>query len=170
MNKLFNASFLPQRMISALLDSNIYGLLVADIKDGPDLVEKIKQDRDFIIHNFKLIRNELRKAPSKVLPIYDKLAANRVIGETKQIKDLANLYFKEYKSNKGTQGQKKIFNDFKIVSCATILNCDLVISEDRKTLLHPIAIQAYKDINIKISRRTPTFYNYKDLKKKYSLA
>ena len=155
--------------MTSLLDSNIYGLLVADIKDGPDLIEKIKQDPNFVIHNFKLIRNELRKAPSKVLPVYDNLVANRVIQETKQIKDLANLYFKEYKTNGGVQGQKKILNDFKIVACATLLNSDLVISEDRRTMLHPTAIKSYRNININIGR-TPTFFTYTDLKKKYGLA
>jgi len=153
-------------MITALFDTNIYGKIVEEKEEGFALVDKIKADSNFLIHNFRLIRNELRKAPN-ILPIYDKLVANRLIVETKQIKDLANSYFKEYKANGGVQGQKKILNDFKIVACATILNCDLVVSNDKRTLLHPIAVNAYKHANIRINKRTPTFFTYQDLKKRY---
>ena len=156
-------------ILTALFDTNIYGLLVADTKNGTELIEKIKQDPNFVIHNFRLIRNELRKAPSKVLPIYDKLVSNRVIEESKQIRDLASAYFKEYKANKGVQGQKKILNYFKIVACATLLNSDLVISEDRRTMFNPIAVDAYKHVNVRIDKRTPTFFTYSDLKRKYYL-
>ena len=121
-----------------------------------------------MIHNFRLIRNELRGAP-KTLPIYDQLVTQRVIEESNEIKKLASDYFEEYKKNDGTQGQKKIMNDFKIVACATILNCDLIVSEDKRTLLNPAAIKTYKDVNLKNNKRTPTFYSYQDLKKKYSL-
>ncbi len=152
-------------MFTALFDTNIYGKIPEEKEEGLELVNKIKQDPDFIIHNFRLIRNELRRAP-KILPIYDKLVANRVIEETKQIKDLASAYFKEYKLNGGVQGQKKILNDFKIVACAALLNSDLIVSEDRRTLLNPAAVEAYRNVNIKIGR-TPTFYTYQDLKKRY---
>ena len=153
-------------MITAIIDTNIYGLLLADKIYGAELIEKIKADSNFLIHNFKLLRNELRGAP-KTLPIYDKLVANRVIEETKEIKDLANEYFKIYKENQGVQGQKRILNDFKIVACATILNCDLVVTEDQRTLLNPIAVKAYRYVNLKINKRMPTFFRYKELKRKY---
>lgn len=156
-------------ILTALFDTNIYGFLVADVKNGTELIEKIKQDTNFAIHNFRLIRNELRKAPSKVLSVYDRLVTNRIIEESKQIKDLASSYFKEYKINKGVQGQKKILNDFKIVACATLLNSDLVVSEDRRTMLNPIAVNAYKHVNVRLDKRTPTFFTYLDLKKKYYL-
>ena len=154
-------------MITAILDTNIYGILLADKIYGAELIEKIKTDPNFLVHNFKLIRDELRNAPSKILPIYDKLVANRVVEETKQIKDLANEYFRFYKENQGVQGQTKIMNDFKIVACATILNCDLVVTEDQRTLLNPIAVRAYRHVNLKLNKRMPTLYRYSDLKRKY---
>ena len=153
-------------MINALFDSNIYGILIVDKDNGPDLIQKIKSDSNFIIHNFKLIRNELRGAPA-TLPVYDRLVAKRVIVENKQISDLAHKYFENYKQNGGVQGQKKIMNDFKIVACATLYNCDLVVTEDQRTLLNPVSIMAYRYVNLKINRRTPTFYRYKDIKNKY---
>lgn len=154
-------------ILTALFDTNVYGKIAEEKEAGLELADKIEQDPNFIIHNFRLIRNELRGAP-KILPIYDKLVANRVIEETKQIKDLANSYFKEYKVNGGAQGQKKILNDFKIVACATLLNSDLVVSDDKRTMLHPIAVDAYNSVNIKIGKRTPTFLNYQKIKKRYS--
>ncbi len=153
-------------MITAILDTNIYGLLIEDKDNGFELIEKIKADQNLLIHNFKLIRDELRGAP-RTLPVYDRLVSNRVIEESKAIKDLAHKYFEAYKQNDGVQGQTKIMNDFKIVACATILNCDLVITADQRTLLNPSAIKAYRYVNLKINKRTPTFYRYEDLKKKY---
>lgn len=153
-------------MITSLLDSNIYGKIVEEKEKGFALADKIKADPNFLIHNFKLIRNELRKAP-KILPVYDKLVTNKAINETREIKNLADLYFKQYKENKGVQSRKNILNDFKIVACATILNCDLVVSNDKRTMMNPTAINAYKYVNIRINKRTPTFYTYKDIEKRY---
>ena len=153
-------------MITAILDTNIYGDLLSDDLHGAELIEKIKTDPNFLIHNFRLIRNELRGAP-KTLPVYDKLVANKIIEETKPINDLARQYFEVYKTNMGVQGQKKIMNDFKIVACATILNCDLVVTEDQRTLLNPIAVKAYRQVNLKINKRMPTFFRYPELKRKY---
>jgi hypothetical protein len=154
-------------MITALFDSNIYGRFVEEKEAGLALANKIKQDPNILIHNFRLIRNELRKAP-KMLTIYDTLVANRIIAENNRIKNLAKQYFKFYKENKGVQSQKKIMNDFKIVACATILNCDLVVTEDQRTLLNPIAVKAYRHLNLKNNLRMPTLYRYHDLKRKYS--
>jgi hypothetical protein len=165
--KLLKQLLLGREMIlTALFDTNIYGILIADRKNGSRLIEKIKQDPNFVIHNFRLIRKELGKAPKEILPVYNKLVANRVIEESKQINNLAKEYFKEYKANGGVKKQKKILNDFKIVACSTLLNCDIVASEDKKTMLHPIAIKSYKNVNMRIGR-TPTFFTYTDLKRKY---
>lgn len=153
-------------MITAILNTNIYGLIFADKIYGIELVQRIKHDSNLLIHNFKLIRNELRGAPA-ILPIYDKIVAKRNIEETKSIRDLAHKYFEVYKLNNGVQGQKRMMNDFKIVACATILNCDLVVTQDQRTLLNPTSIKSYRYVNLKMNKRTPTFYRYEDLKRKY---
>ncbi|MBS3077541.1 hypothetical protein J4233_04690 [Candidatus Pacearchaeota archaeon] len=152
-------------MANVLLDTNIYGKIIEDA-EGINLVEKIAPDNRFVIHNFRLIRDELRKAPS-ILRVYDKLVKGTMIQENKQIKELAKQYFSEYKANNGVKNWANIGNDFKIVACASLYNFDLIFSDDEKTLKHPRAINAYKIINLRKKIRTPTFYTYKDLKRSF---
>jgi len=153
-------------MIGVILDSNIYGRIIEEGKDGLALADKIKNDQSLVVHNFVLIRKELRRAP-KVLPIYDRIVAQRQIKETKQIKDLAQAYFQEYKRNGGVQGQRRMMNDFKIVACASILGCDIIYSDDERTLKHPIARKAYEDVNSKRGLRPPYLSSYQTLKGRY---
>lgn len=152
-------------MLHVLFDTNIYGKVFQD-KDGLELVQRIKTDPAFLIHNFRLIRNELRKVP-KILPLYDRLVARRVIQETPQIQKLARAYFEQYKTYGGRQGQKQISNDFKIVACASVLSCDIAFSDDEKTMKSPIARKSYEIVNLKKGLRTPYFLRYQDLKKRY---
>ena len=60
-------------------------------------------------------------------------------------------------------------NDLRIVACASIKGFDLIVSNDEKTLKHPVAIKAYDEVNLFRSYRTPTFFNFSDLKRKYSI-
>ena len=163
--KAYKACAPARCMVAVLLDTNIYGKIFAD-RDGRELVRRIKRDKTFVILNFRLIRNELRGIP-KILPLYDQLAAHRIIVEAKQMNDLARAFLQEYRAMGGRQGQKKMMNDFKIVACATLINCDLVVFDDMKTLLHSIAVNSYKAVNLNIDRRTPTFYTYRDLKQRF---
>jgi len=152
-------------MIHALFDTNIYGIMLDDTL-APELVQRIRQDKNFMIHNFRLIRNELRQAP-RILSLYDRLATKRVIEESKEISQLAQDYFQEYKASQGVQGKKKMLNDFKIVACASLKGFDLLVSEDRRTLQHPLALKAYRIVNLRKNLRTPGFYSYADLKRRY---
>ncbi len=152
-------------MITVILDTNIYGKIVED-KDGQQLVERMKADALLSVHNFRLIRNELRGAP-KLLPIYDSLVSKRLIQETRDIRDLAEEFFREYKSYGGTQRKKKILNDFKIIACAALVNCDIVYSEDRRTLRNPKAIKAYQIVCVRQNKRPPTILPYDALKGRY---
>jgi|SRR3989344_475844 len=152
-------------MLSVLFDTNIYGKIFYD-PAGIELIKRISNDDQFIIHNFRLIRNELRNAP-KILPIYDELVTKRVIDESKKISHLASSYYECYKLNRGAQGQTKMISDFKIVACASILGCDMVFSDDEKTMKNPISRKAYAIINIKQGFRTPIFYTYNFLKNRY---
>lgn len=140
-------------MLRVLFDTNIYGKLFQD-KDGLELVQRIKSDSAILIHNFRLVRNELRKAP-KILPLYDRLVARRLIEETSQIQRLATAYFEQYKATGGTQGNTRITNDLKIVACASVLAADILFSGDERTMKHPIARRAYELINSKKGLRTP---------------
>ena len=135
-------------------------------KEGIILVDKIVRDDKFVIHNFRLIRDELRKVP-EVLQIYDRLVKTKMNQDTKQIDDLAKEYYKEYRFLGGNKKINKIIKDFKIVDFASIKNCDLVFSDDEKTLKHNIALQSYRAVNLKRRIRTPSFYNYKELKRSF---
>ena len=152
-------------MISVILDTNIYGKIFED-SEGFELIERIKKDQDLVIHNFKLIRNELRGYP-KALPIYDRLVAHRVIQESTKIKALAAAIFKDYKALGGKQGQKKMLPDFRIVACDSILGCDIIYSDDEKTLKNPKARKAYERVSSKQGYRPPLLLSYKTLKYRY---
>lgn len=153
-------------MSNVIIDSCTYGKIVKD-RDWEFLVEKIIKDKKFIVFNFRVIRDELRKAPKPILRIYDQIVSTNMIQENKQISNLADEYYKQYKINGGGKGKKKIINDFKIVACASIKNCDLLFSDDDSTLKCKNALESYRIINLKKNYRTPTFYSITDLKKRY---
>ena len=152
-------------MIHVLLDTNIYGLLIED-PNHIGLAHRIAGDRNLLIHNFRLIRNELRRIP-KILPLYDRLVSRTVIQATREIDELAAKYFDQYKAESGRQGKKKMLNDFKIVACASLKRFDLIFTEDRKTMQHALAVKAYRTVNLRRNLRTPQFYSYRDLRSRY---
>jgi|TARA_B100001971_G_C18056264_1_gene465490 hypothetical protein len=153
-------------IIDVIIDSSTYGNIIKDKPNTIRIVERIAKDQNFRVHNFRVIRDELRRAPN-MLPVYDDIVTSTIIDDSNQIRKLADEYFKEYRKLGGGVGKKKIFNDFKIVACATLKNFDLVVSDDERTMKSTKAVQAYKIINIKINRRTPTFHSYSDLKRRY---
>jgi hypothetical protein len=152
-------------MIHVLFDTNIYGLLIKDPKHL-ELAHRIAGDKSLMIHNLRLIRNELRGIP-KILPLYDRLVTKNVILDTTEIDELALKYFDQYKAEGGRQGKKKMLNDFKIVACASLKRFDLIFTEDRKTLQHPLAVKVYRIVNLRRNLRTPQFYSYRDLRSRY---
>lgn len=156
-------------MVEVIFDTNIYGKIVEDKdEDALLLAESIKKDNNFNIRNFRVVRDELRKYP-KLLPLYDSLVSKNQTPVSKQIEELAKSYFKEYKSLGGTQSKTKNFmNDLMIVACASAKGCNLVFSNDKKSMHNSHAIKAYRNVNLKSNLRTPTFYYYEDLKEKYS--
>ena len=151
-------------MANVVLDTNIYGKLAKDI-DGERLIEVLIRKDTFTIHNFKIIRDELRRASSNILAIYDRLVKTKMTSDTIDIDRLANEYLKIYRELGGHRGAQDIIKDFKIVAYASIKNCDIVFSDDEKTLKHPTAVAAYKIINLRKNLRTPSFYTYATLKK-----
>jgi len=154
-------------MANVILDTNIYGKIIED-KRGIELAEKLIKDDKFVIHNFKTIRDELRRAKN-VLKVYDRIVKTRLFNDTKEIDGLAKNYFREYKKFGGRKQWTRIKNDFKIIAYASIKNCDLVFSNDEKTLKNSASLKSYRMVNLNRKLRTPTFYKYEDLKRSYSL-
>ena len=157
-------------MVGVLFDTNIYGFIIKEPKEMlAKLTKSIIDDRTFIIHNFKVIRDELRKAPN-ILPLYDSLVTNNIISVSDLIEKIAKEYYDEYKRLGGMRSKNNNFmNDLKIVACASIKNFNLIYSEDKNSMWNSFSMQVYKNINLKYNLRTPSFYNYYELKKKYGV-
>lgn len=158
-----------------LFDTNIYTEIIKD-SDGEKLVENIIGDKNFVIHNFRLIREELKNTPKNVkfeeerlrfllLELHDKIVKGEIILETKEIIQLAEDYYNEYKKQGGGVGKDHIIKDFKIVACAALKNMDIIVSNDESSLKCDNAKLSYFIVNTKINLRTPSFYNYLVLKK-----
>ncbi len=79
-------------MANVILDSNIYGFLVKD-NDGAQLIQKIINKDAFVIHDFRVIRDELRRAPKEILEVYDRLVRTSTFPDTREIDLLAKDYF-----------------------------------------------------------------------------
>ncbi|MBI5803461.1 hypothetical protein HY448_02135 [Candidatus Pacearchaeota archaeon] len=155
-------------MVNVIIDASTMGRLAADKIYGESLAKKIIKNRgNFSICNFKVVRDELRKAPKQILEIYDNIASKKMVHDSSTISNLAKEYFNQYRKNGGGVGRKKILKDFKIVACASIRNCDLIFSDDDRTLKSSKAVGAYKTINLIKGYRTPTFYGYNDLRRRF---
>jgi hypothetical protein len=164
-----------KKMKRIIPDTNFYGLLAND-HDRLKVVGNIKSEKGLIIYGFKTIRNELRDVPKKIkvegrnlridlLSLYDDIIGDHVIEyDTGTIKTAEN-YYKAYRELGGSKSKIDIINDFVIVSCASINNLDIVVSNDERSMLTENAIRAYNLINSAISKRTPRFISYDQFKK-----
>ena len=152
-----------------LLDTNIYGKFL-EIEGNEKIAQRmddLKKDGKIIIHNFRIIRDELREAKSiELLELYDRLTANTIHVSDDKIEELADLYFKAYEKNGGIQRKTQNFmNDLRIVAFATLKGIDIVCSDDTKAFHTKLAQDSYKDVNAKFLYRGPDFFTLKDLNK-----
>ncbi len=58
--------------------------------------------------------------------------------------------------------KKKLRDDFKIIACASFHALDVLVSEDRHTLLSPLVIEACKKVNNRNKLVSPTFFSLID--------
>ena len=152
-----------------LLDTNIYGKFIEQ-EGNEKIVEKIeslKNEGKIVIHNFRVVRDELRNAKAiNTLALYDKLTANKIHISDDKIEELAELYFKAYEKNGGIQRKTQNFmNDMRIVAFATLKGIDIVCSDDTKAFHTKLAQDSYKEVNAKYLYRGPYFFSLNDLKK-----
>ena len=77
---------------------------------------------------------------------------------------MANEFYKEYKRLGGGVAKKRIYNDFKIVACATLIGCDVVVSDDHHSMRAGKALRAYGRVAFAHHKRAPSFLDYHDLK------
>ncbi len=155
-----------------LLDTNIYGELIFD-KDFLKLEDGLKNK--FVVHGFRVIRDELRDTPKSsqvqgqklrlgLLHVYDEVI-KKEYSLTEEMKKLSEDYYKIYHQLGSIHPYDKMCNDFLIVACATLNQIDLVVSEDNKTLLVENSLKAYETVNRRINKRTPTFLGYLKLRR-----
>ena len=167
-------------MLRVIFDTNIYGKLVEE-SHFEDIATKIKDDQDFKVYGFQLIRKELRDTPKAsklgklsrrnlLLGLYDNLTSGRYFKDSIQIHKLANKFYNAYRQFGGIQNWEdaNIDVDFTIVACASFYKLDIVVSDDQKTLLGKPALKAYKHICIKEGCWHPNFWKYKDLRVRYN--
>jgi len=163
-------------MLPILFDTNIYGKIVSD-PDGELLVVRVAKSHLHVL-NFRLIRDELRQTskrktirPGKklrpnLLTIYDQIVSQSgMIMPTKEIDRLANQYYVEYKRYGGGVGKKRIINDLRIVACASLNRCDLIVSEDSHLMRGSKLLSAIAIVDGKRVGRPPGFIGYKALKR-----
>ena len=157
-------------MKRVILDTNIYGRMV-EKREEERIRELIGKRPDIIIYGFDVVRKELRAASQQMridgkrlrlilLGIYDHLTERHMFDTTKLTKKLAEDYYAIYSRIGGIVSKNEIINDFLIVACASIHELDIVVSEDKETMLSTEALTAYDIVNRLKQYRLPAFINY----------
>ena len=77
---------------------------------------------------------------------------------------IAHKYFEAYKTKGGQLSLHELLSDFTLIALASLHKLDLVISDDRRTMLSENARQAYFEVNNKYNFHTPLLYNYNSFK------
>ncbi len=172
---LYSQNKTAKEMKRILPDTNFYGLLAKD-SERLEVVGNIKLNKDLVAYGFKIIRNELRDVPKKIkvagrslridlLSLYDEIAGAHLLEYGNSIIKIAENYYKAYRELGGSKSKTDVINDFMIVSCASLNNLDIVVSNDERSMLTENAIRAYNLINSAVSKRTPKFISYEQFKK-----
>jgi len=161
-------------MLQVLFDTNIYGKIVAD--EQREAVIKAILKSHLRVLNFRLVRDELRQTSKQkivahkrklrafLLRAYDEIATASPTPVSRNINQLADLYFSEYKRLGGNVGKTRILSDLKIMACATLHRCDLVFSDDHHVMRGSPAISACRIVNAIGNLRSPRFHSYGELK------
>ncbi len=158
-----------------LLDTNAYGMLLID-KDS-DLLKASINGSSFLFYGNEVIRRELKRAPRRsaqyeknlrmdLIRLFDELVRNNIVNVTKEMESLADKYYLVYKEVGGQLSRRKFWNDLVIIACAALRLMDVVVSDDRSTMLNKYAIKAYEIVNKLQNMRTPNFISYDEFKEK----
>ena len=164
-------------MERTLLDTSIYGELIKELDVVDKLVSCIPQQ--MVIYGSRVIRNELRETPkaekeegknkrSLLLKTYDLLVRkeNHSLPTNKLVESLAADYLGEYKKQRGALSHSEMANDLIIVATATIYHLDIVVSNDKRSLLSSSAAKAYKLVNLAYRLNNPVLMDYQSFKER----
>ena len=156
-------------MITLLLDTNIYGLAL-EKKDVANILiflanEKQKSEKEHVVLGSEIINNEINANPHKEARArLNELYQIVISGEirlTERVKLLALEYFKECKN----RHIKITLEDCQIVASGCMANADFIVTDNRKTMMNPKAIEVYALINKKKGLRMPKLIGYEMLKR-----
>ena len=160
-------------MLRVVFDTNIYGNLLEE-PDAEEIEIRIREEKEFVVYNFPLIRKEIRNIPKvtdasrkarlSLLEMYDRITGGHYLRNSIEITLLAKKYFDHYRNLGGTYGwDTNIRVDFMIVAGGSFHGLDIVYSDDQRTMLGKDAMKAYQHINLNEKLRTPNFLKYADL-------
>jgi len=163
-----------------IIDTSSYEEMLISLSP-PELVILSKR-HPYAVEGFVVIRKELRDVPRKrmlhlrsgeqakmrlsLLSLYDYLTGGRSYPLDEKMAITAEEYFAEYSSARGTKNWEEMESDFEIVACASHKQVDIVVSEDAKTMLSELAMDAYRKVNEKLNLETPRFISVVELSKK----
>ena len=142
------------------------------VKD-PDLIKiKVKlQKKENLIYGIDLIRKELRNTSPKskllnknlriaLLSLYDEFVGKHTITLNDAIQGIAHKYYQIYKQIGGSRPLHEIIHDFSIIACASYKQMDIVVTQDKVTMLGELPLRSYKLVNEILELRTPIFWSY----------
>ena len=176
-----------------ILDSNVYGELAVD-PAGASMIRNVKEDKSLYIYGLDVIRKELLAVPGALvdhgeqirdailvlyravldeeisLPPLAAYLASRNLEEIDSMRQLG-----KYKKIVGTRALAKLKKfteddlriDFQIVAAASLIGADIVVSMDARTILSPVAADAYGAVNARNRLRTPALVKYSEFREKY---
>jgi len=157
-----------------MFDTNIYGLIAVD-KDRLIVVNSMLES-GLIFYGTKINREELRAVPKDLivdgknlridlLTLFDGIVDKHIYTITEEMMEIADNYYKTYSEFGGSKSKKDIINDFVIIACASLHNLDIVVSEDKKSMLTENALKSYRLVNLILKKKTPNFIDYLKFKK-----
>ena len=157
-------------MKRVILDTNIYEFLLRTFDDNQ--LNKISSMREFMFYGNRIVRKELRNIPkgnygifekkirklrNALLNTYDLITKGRMIDINLRTDVIADKYFIAYRASGGNIPKEHIINDFLIVASASISGIDIVVSEDKKSMLSDQLVNSIKLVNGLELLRNPKF-------------
>lgn len=164
---------MTQEFLRSLPDSNIYtALLVGMLRDVHAKLLGLKSVGKMRIYGLDIVRKELKEAPKKLpgydgnyvmdlLRLYDSLV-DKGYEADERMRRLAQAYFLAYRGSGGGISEAKLSNDLLIVACASLKELDVVVSEDKSSMLSYYARNAYEAVNGAAGLAVPSFMSLKE--------
>lgn len=162
--------FIPENfnniMKILLLDTNVYGwgLENSKIKEFLEELgkEKIKEKPKIQVLGCDIVLNEIRKIKDRKLrmnmgSLYESTVSGS-ISISDKIRELANEYFNKCKIRKA----KVTIEDCEIIASASIAGIHTIVTDNRKTMGNPKALEVYKIINKQKQLKLPEIIGSRD--------